>query len=238
MSGEQQQTVIAVPVVNRQSHATGDRVRLEPRVRLRVTFNDFGSGWINPPPCVALTPGWQGAEGFIARPKDAPPTVDVLVYESDVAKWEGMVEHEPALYTQAVQQYEAKLRAMIARTLGMSIDKVPADEALFTDEMRAVKAWWPGHPAVEFYQMRMRGFLPLASVEVVERGLAPPMSDAERAQELQAATTARAIREALGPMSGASPDVVAMMDAVAKLTAEVASLKSQLGIAPDAKPKK
>lgn len=236
--GEQtQQTVIAVPVVNRQSHATGDRVRLEPRVRIRVTFNDFGSGWINPPPCVALTPGWQGTEGYIKRPAGKGPTVEVLVYETDVPTWLSMVETEPEMYAQAVRMYEDKLRAKVAQTLGIQVGTIPKDEAQWSDEMRGVKQWWPGAPAVEFYQMRMRGFLPLESVEVVERGLAPPMSDAERAQELQAATTARAIREALGPQHGASADVQALTALVTQMGAELASLKAQLGVT-DAKPSK
>lgn len=229
----EQQTVIAVPVMDRRNIATGDKPRLEARVRLRVTFNEFGSGWINPPPCVALTPGWQMATGGICRPKGAGPTVDVLVYESDVETWRSMIETEPELYVQACRQYEDKLRAKIATTLGMRIADVPKDEAQWTDEMRAVKQWWPGAPAVEFYQMRMRGFNPLQSVEVVETGLAPPMSDAERAQELQAATTARAIKEALGDGGGSSAELAELKQMIREQGRELAKLKKQLGADKD-----
>lgn len=223
-------SIAYVPVSDRRPMGA-EPPRMESRVRLRVQFNRIGCGHILPPPFECLTPDVNVTNGALIAPRDGR-AVDVLVYASDVPAWTAQVEANAETYKLAERQYEAALKTHIQARTGKHPSEISLDRATWDEETVLAEGSFPGHPFKYFFDMERRGVMPLASVEVLETNVPPPQSPAERAQEIHGAQIARAIKDALG--GSASPDVERLAGMVASLTAQVDSLKAQLGIPSDA----
>lgn len=225
---------------------TRDPVRPEKRVKLSLEFLNYGPQNVVAQ-CEPLGPG--AIEGLVTMVPGKPDVpVEVLVYESDLPRWQDLVEEQQELWPIVMRTYEENLRVFMAGFTGKHLSDIPrlSTRDSWSDDMVMAEASAPYtcNPYAVWHAMVHRGIKPFKRIEILERGLPPPRTDAERMQEAQSATIARSIREALGgtssSVSGTDLNALiqnAVMAAIAPLQREVDSLKSQLGIDTSGKKK-
>jgi hypothetical protein len=100
-----------------------------------------------------------------------------VVHEKDLPVIEAMVEPNPELIEVARKAFDRKVRQSVADQLAACIDKDEDGEEVKNVLKRAYEEY-PGSVPGMFHQFNDRDILPFSKVEVIERGLVAPASQA------------------------------------------------------------
>lgn len=217
-------TVVVSP--NRKPlHEMREQPRDEQRASVRVKFREGA--------------GQKVIAGQLVRARAASDDGWVTlapVYESDVSRIQACVltDEDRALWQSALSAHKRKLDKWISKWV--DADETP--ESAEKTRREAIQTY-PGSPEAEFFSVtgNGRGLPPFEAVEVVETGIAPPRTEAERQT---AALIDRLMANGMGAGGGSDPRVETLQadndklrGAVAELTKAVADLRAELGVTDD-----
>jgi hypothetical protein len=127
-----------------------------------------------------------------------------VVHEKDLPIIEAMVEPNPELIDVARKAFDRKVRQSVADQLAACIDKDEDGEEVRNVMKRAYEEF-PGSVAGMFHQFNDRDILPFSKVEVVERGLVAPASQAVTDMQTM---TAKLVADTVAHTSGDTAAIV------------------------------
>lgn len=150
-------------------HARRDPIEQIPRARVRVKLRMKNY----------LVP----SVGLVKqKTADADGFNEVIVYERDLQTLNADVETDHALLAQAKANHERNLKAYVRDRARCTEEQLNSPMERWSQGMVYAHNTYPGSVEAEFYKMTQRGIKPLVSVEVLEAGLPPQLTETQTQQ--------------------------------------------------------
>jgi hypothetical protein len=174
-------------------HARRDPVEQIPRARVRVKLRMKNY----------LVP----SVGLVKqKTADAGGFNEIIVYERDLPLLQADVETEHAMLVQAKANHERNLKAYIRDRSRCTDEQMNAGMDRWNQGMIHAHNTYPGSVEAEFHRITQRGIKPLISLDVIEAGLPPQLTESQTQQAT--------VLNMLAPLLGGGSDVAALKSLV------------------------